>query len=235
MIPLPPGPFGCIVADPPWSFRTWSGKRMTPHRTENDHYSTMTKLELQALPVADVCAKDATLFMWVVDSHLHEAIELGRAWGFEYKTRAFVWVKTTRGGFPKISMGYWTRKQTEECLLFTRGKPKRRDKGVRQLITSPRREHSRKPDEIYRRVQRLVDGPYLEMFARQAWPGWAAWGNDVALFDPGPMAPRDRCGHTIDLFGKESSDADKPKPPAGGAGSLDPVAGDGGAAAADGL
>ena len=232
MIPLPKGPFSCIVADPPWGFKTWSGKRGTPHRTANDHYSTMTKLELQALPVADSCAKDCALFMWCVSSHIDEAIELGKAWGFKSKSLAFVWVKTTRAGFPKIGMGYWTRQQAEICLLFTRGKPKRRSKGVRQLITSPRREHSRKPDAIYRRIEQLVDGPYLEMFARQGWPGWAAWGNDVALFEPGAQAPRDRCEMTIDLFGKETSDAHFPDPPAGCAGGDDPDPGECPAAAA---
>jgi N6-adenosine-specific RNA methylase IME4 len=81
-------------------------------------------------------------------------------------------------------MGYYTRQQTELCLLATRGKPAVRDRGVRQLIIAPRREHSRKPDEQYERIERLVDGPYLEMFARQKWPGWDSWGNEVEKFNP---------------------------------------------------
>lgn len=84
---------------------------------------------------------------------------------------------------PRMSMGYWTRKQTEQCWLFTRGKPKRLSKGVRQVIRDPRREHSRKPDEQYARIEALVGGPYLELFARQQRPGWTSWGNQVEKFE----------------------------------------------------
>lgn len=191
---LPEGPFGCILADPPWSFLTYSKTRTTPHRTAEDHYGTMTAEELRAMPVDAVAAKDCALFMWVVDSHLDEAIELGKAWGFDYKTIAFIWAKTTKaqapgqfGFFPpetthRIGMGYWTRKQAEVCLLFTRGKVRRVAKGVRQIIEAPRREHSRKPDETHQRVMALVDGPYLEMFAREPREGWTVWGNQTDKF-----------------------------------------------------
>lgn len=192
MTDLPAGPFGCILADPPWAFRTFSGKRATPHRTANDHYVTTDTVVLAEIPVATVAAKDCALFMWIVDSHLAEAIELGRAWGFEFKTIAFIWLKETENGRqldifkgesdPRISMGYWTRKQAEICLLFTRGKPKRLGKGVRQVIRDRRREHSRKPDETHDRIQQLVGGPYLEMFAREPRDGWATWGNETDKF-----------------------------------------------------
>lgn len=189
---LPPGPFACILADPPWSFLTYGKKRTTPHRGAEEHYSVMTAEDLRALPVEGVASKDCALFLWVVDSHLDEAIELGKAWGFEFKTIAFIWCKTTQrakqfGFFPpetvhRIGMGYWTRKQAEICLLFTRGKVRRIGKGVRQIIEAPRREHSRKPDEQYARIEALVDGPRLELFARQPWPGWTAWGNQTDRF-----------------------------------------------------
>lgn len=181
--PLPAGPFGVIYADPPWSFKSWSGKTGTPHRSANDHYITTETTALADIPVADVSAKDACLFMWVVDSHIDQAIDLGRAWGFGFKTKAFTWVKTTQTGVPKIGMGYWTRKQTEICLMFTRGKPKRLNMGVRELIMSPRREHSRKPDEVYGRIESLVAGPYLELFARNERAGWSSWGNEVGRFE----------------------------------------------------
>lgn len=171
--------YGAILADPPWSFKTWSGKYGTPHRSAADHYKTAETTSLAEIPVSDWCAADCALFMWVVDSHLPDAIDLARAWGFKYKTRAFTWRKLTKSGATKIGMGYWTRKQTEICLLFTRGKPRRLDKGVREIIDSARREHSRKPDEQYARIERLVVGPYLELFARQRWPGWDAWGDEV--------------------------------------------------------
>lgn len=191
--PLPPGPFGCILADPPWAFKTFSGKRATPHRSANDHYVTTDTRVLADMPVASVAAKDCALFMWIVDSHLDQAMDLGRAWGFGFKTVAFIWLKETENGRqidiwngdsdPRIGMGYWTRKQAEICLLFTRGKPARLGKGVRQIIRDKRREHSRKPDEQYERIEALVGGPYLELFARQSRPGWSAWGNEVGKFD----------------------------------------------------
>lgn len=180
---IPDGGFGAILADPPWSFKTWGGKTCTPHRSEADHYSTMKHEALEDIPVNDWAAKDCALFMWVVDSHLPDAIRLMEAWGFEYKTIAFTWVKTTKDGSrPSMGMGYWTRKAAEICLLGTRGKVKRISKGVRQVITEPRREHSRKPDETHSRVEQLVGGPYLEMFARQTREGWTAWGNETEKF-----------------------------------------------------
>ncbi len=182
---LPAGPFGCILADPPWAFKSFSGKTGTPHRSANDHYVTMPWEDIAALPVQEVAAKDCALFMWVVDSHLDVAIELARAWGFEFKTRAFTWRKLTSTGIARIGMGYWTRKQTEMCWLFTRGKPKRLSKGVREIIDAQRREHSRKPDEQYERIEALVGGPRLELFARTARPGWSAWGNETQRFGVG--------------------------------------------------
>lgn len=197
LAPFPPGPFGCLLVDPPWGFETYGGERATPHRTDVDHYATMSADELKALPVADIAAKDCALFMWVVSSHLAESIELARAWGFGFKTIAFVWAKTTKeptsnqfGLFPpvkaahRLGMGYWTRQQAEICLMFTRGKPKRLSMGVRQIIEAPRREHSRKPDETHDRIQSLVAGPYLELFAREPREGWEVWGNQTAKFVP---------------------------------------------------
>jgi N6-adenosine-specific RNA methylase IME4 len=169
--------YGAILADPPWAFRTYSNKHTTPHRCAVDHYQTMAAGDLASLPVASYAAKDCALFMWAVDSHVPQSIDLAKAWGFEFKTVAFVWSKG------RIGMGYWTRKQAEICLLFTKGKPRRISKGVRQVIEAPRREHSRKPDEQYARIQALVAGPYLELFARQQWPGWSAIGNETSKFE----------------------------------------------------
>lgn len=184
---FPSGPFGAILSDPPWAFMGYNSQG-TPHRSEEDHYPTMTLDEIKALPVQQAAAKDCALFMWVIGSHLDQALELGRAWGFKYKTDVFTWVKTGKHdpAVRPISMGFWSRKQTEQCLLFTRGSPKRLDAGVRQLfetdeqiIFAPKREHSRKPDEQYERIERLVSGPYLEMFARRRQTGWSSWGNEV--------------------------------------------------------
>lgn len=188
MIQLPAGPFSCILADPPWAFETYGQHHTTPHRGANDHYRVMQAADLLRLPVGDVAAKDAALFMWVVDSHMDEALELGRAWGFEFKTCAFVWVKSKLGGWPVVGMGYWTRKQTEQCWLFTRGSPKRLSKGVEQIIHCPRGAHSAKPDRQYEHIEALVGGPYLELFARSARPGWSAWGDEVGARDGGLFA-----------------------------------------------
>ena len=109
-----------------------------------------------------------------------EAFEVIRAWGFEYKTCAFVWVKTTKDESRfATGMGYWTRANAEICLLATRGSPKRINADVHQVISSPRTEHSRKPEEVATRIERLVPGPYLELFARRPREGWSLWGNEA--------------------------------------------------------
>lgn len=180
--------------DPPWSFDAYSGDGGTPHRTAEDHYRTLSLAGMQALPVGDIAAADCALFMWVVGSHLDQAIALAASWGFAFKTDAFYWIKqrlinadqidlfTGDIAEPRMGFGYWTRKAVEPCLLFTRGKPRRRSKGVRQAIIKPRREHSRKPDCQYALIEQLVAGPYLEMFARTRRPGWSSWGNEVGKF-----------------------------------------------------
>ncbi|AOR76545.1 MT-A70 family methyltransferase [Novosphingobium resinovorum] len=183
--------YGFIMADPAWSWVNFSGKGAAPHRTEDEPYPTMTIEEMAALPVAEVAAKDCVLMMWVIGSHLDQAIQLGRDWGFAFKSDGFVWVKVGKHD-PKvrpISMGKWVRKQTEYTLIFTKGKPSRLDAGVRQLFESdehvifaPRREHSRKPDDQYDRCERLAAGPYLELFARQQRLGWDTWGNETTKF-----------------------------------------------------
>lgn len=189
---LPEQEAGFALIDPPWSYITYSGASV-PQRAEDQHYDVMSLEDLMALPVGDLMAPDSCIGMWVIGSHLDQALALGRSWGFVYKTDLFVWVKTGKHD-PKvrpISLGKWTRKQTEMMLLFTRGNPKRVDAGVRQLIETdehiifaPKREHSRKPDEQFERIERLVEGPYVEIFARQSRPGWLTWGNQSQKFDP---------------------------------------------------
>jgi len=192
-----------IYADPPWSFATYSAKGKG--RSPDAHYDCLTFDDLCRLPVAEWAAPDATLLLWTTDPQLPRAIELIRAWGFTYKTVGFYWAKTKMhtagGGEPGeprmfterdffVGMGYWTRANAEQCLLATRGSPKRKARDVRRLVISPRRDHSRKPDEVYGRIERLVDGPYLEMFARTTRPGWDCWGTETTLFDRGPVAAR---------------------------------------------
>lgn len=179
--------YGVIEADPPWSYKTYSNadRGTVPHRGENEPYPPMTREELLALPVNEVAAKDCLLHMWVISSHIDQAIELGRAWGFTYKSLGFNWVKTQKSDpeKPKMGMGKWLRQDSEIGLIFTKGKPTRVSAGVRQAILEPARQHSRKPDERLDRLEALVAGPYLEMFSRSTREGWDAMGNETGKFD----------------------------------------------------
>jgi N6-adenosine-specific RNA methylase IME4 len=187
---LPRNHFGVLLADPPWSFKSWSdkGKNRAPDALVRQkglaerHYATMDARAIMDLPVADLAAKDCCLFLWAVDCMLPQALEVGAAWGFTYKTVGFTWGKTKADGGFHVSLGYWTRGNPEQCLLFTRGAPKRKSASVRQLIIAGRREHSRKPEEARDRIEQLVDGPYLELFARDRRPSWSAWGHQVDKF-----------------------------------------------------
>jgi len=181
---LPQNHYGVIYADPPWGFLTYDKRQIVPQRASVAHYKTMTLDALKALPVGSVAAKDCILHMWVISSHIDQAIDLGRAWGFTFKSLGLDWVKTCKGDpeVPKMGMGHWFRQEAEISLLFTKGKPKRVDKGVRQVILEPAREHSRKPDEGAARVMRLTAGPYLELFSRTARPGWDVWGDEAGMF-----------------------------------------------------
>lgn len=169
-----------ILADPPWRFATRSPKG--EGRSAQRHYDCMSLAEIKALPVADHAAKDCVLLMWVTDPMLRHGFEVLDAWGFTYKTVGFYWAKTNRNGSPFMGGGYWTRANPEQCLLATRGKPKRIEKDVRRLVLDPRREHSRKPDRIYTDIERLAPGPYCELFARSTKPGWDCWGKEVGKF-----------------------------------------------------
>jgi N6-adenosine-specific RNA methylase IME4 len=190
MTPLPPGPFGAILADPPWHFAVWSLEKTGRARHPSTHYGTMDVFDIAALPIGALAAEDCALFLWITWPMLEHALTVVEAWGFQYKTCAFAWMKADVSTIDLFSgpvdadmkLGYWTRANSEVCLLATRGKPKRLDAGVRQGIIEPAREHSRKPDCVHTRIERLVAGPYLELFARRRRPGWTVWGNEVDRF-----------------------------------------------------
>lgn len=194
---LPQKHFGAILADPPWRFETWNNAQVvqkrgskSTYKAASAHYKTMKLEELAALPVANLAEDNCVLFLWSCWPTLTDAIALVETWGFKYKTCAFDWMKAHAGQIEMfrddfdalMGMGYWTRANSEPCLLATRGRPKRINADVRQGIIAPRREHSRKPDEIHGRIERLVAGPYLELFARQERPGWTVWGNETKKF-----------------------------------------------------
>lgn len=175
---LPLRSYGAIMADPPWAYTTWAGEETVPHRTQEAPYRTMTANDLSMLPVAMLAKPDCVLFLWTISSHLDQAFPLAEAWGFKYKAKGFEWFKRTIDGKSfRMGMGKWTRQETETCLIFTRGKPGRRSAGVRQAIEAVPRGHSRKPDEIYGLIERLVAGPYVELFAKYRRIGWSGWGD----------------------------------------------------------
>ena len=148
----------------------------------------MPHSDIEALPVKDITAPDAVLFLWIVQTQIPQAVKLVEAWGFTLKSLAFLWVKgNALPMFPddvvtQMGMGKWTRAETEQCWLATKGSPKRLNADVRQVIDERRRQHSRKPDCVHSRVQRLVGGPYLELFARAPRTGWDVWGNQTDKF-----------------------------------------------------
>lgn len=174
--------YSIIYADPPWSYDDKAKNRGGAER----HYKTTgdTDLADMRIPAAD----DAVLFMWATFPKIHDAIALMDAWGFEYKTAAFLWVKANKKATdsPFWGMGNWTRANAEVCLLGVRGKPQRQSKGVHQLIvepeiiTDPVMQHSRKPACVRDKIVELMgDVPRLEMFARETTSGWDVFGDEA--------------------------------------------------------
>lgn len=172
--------YNIIYADPAWSYKNWSVKGAKWSSAIN-HYALMDKKTIQQLPIPAIADKDCILFLWVTFPCLEEGLELIKAWGFRYKTCGFCWIKQNKiSDGLYVGMGYWTRANAEICLIATKGKIKRINKSVRQVIMSRIREHSRKPDEARQRIVDLVgDLPRIELFARQQFPGWDCWGNEI--------------------------------------------------------
>ena len=179
-IPLPAKQYSVIYADPPWAY-SQGGNTKSSHGIAKQHYPTMTTAEICALPVREIVRGGAACFMWATFPNITEAIKVMEAWGFTYKTAAFVWVKKNRkqgGNF--MGLGAYTRANAEVCLLATRGHPKRQAANVHQFIIAPIQEHSRKPEEAREKIVALMgDLPRVELFARQSPPGWEVWGNEV--------------------------------------------------------
>lgn len=174
--------YDVILADPAWPFETYSdkGKGRSPER----HYRTMSIEEIANLKVEPLAAENCALFLWSVKwLPLSVYDHVADAWGFRYASRAFTWIKLTRrSGDHHTGNGYYTRSQVETCYLYVRGSMPVSDRGVGELIYAPAREHSEKPQEQYRKIERLYpreDRHYLELFARARRPGWDVWGNEV--------------------------------------------------------
>jgi N6-adenosine-specific RNA methylase IME4 len=175
------GPAGAILADPALRFKTWSEKG--EGRSPQHHYACLTFEQLATLPMRDLAAADSWLFLWMPLRSAPAVDPLMNAWGFRFSGSGFVWAKQNpKGQGFAFGGGFTTRKNVEVCWLGRRGKPRRNAKDVRELIIARRRQHSRKPDEIYPRIEGFCDGPYVELFARQRWPGWLAWGDQIDSF-----------------------------------------------------
>jgi N6-adenosine-specific RNA methylase IME4 len=195
-VAVPAGGFRCVYADPPWHFRARTAvQTQNGSRSVENHYGTMQLADIMALPVRDIAAKDAHLFIWTTGPCLRQTFDVIEAWGFRYSAVAFTWVKLKRSfdamqlrilptleSDLHVGLGLTTRKNAEFCLLARRGSARRNAKDVREIIMSPVREHSRKPDEAAARIERYCDGPYLEMFARAPRNGWSVWGNQTDKF-----------------------------------------------------
>lgn len=178
--------FKTVLADPPWQFQNRTGK-MAPEHKRLNRYGTMTLDDILALPVESALEETAHLYLWVPNALLPEGLRVLEAWGFQYKSN-IVWHKIRKDGGPDgRGVGFYFRNTTELILFGVRG-PKARTlaPGRRQvnIIKSQKREHSRKPDELYEVIEACSPGPFLEMFARGSRPGWTTWGNQADEYFP---------------------------------------------------
>jgi N6-adenosine-specific RNA methylase IME4 len=178
---------GVIAIDPPWPFETGDRSKHAVF----EHYERMPLDEIKALPVAELAAKDCALFLWVTWPFMPIWHEVVAAWGFCYGSLAFDWIKLKPNGegLRRWGNGYGTIANSEPCLLARRGHPLRLAADVHSVIMAPVGAHSEKPDEAYRRIERLYPGPYLELFARKERDRWWTWGNEIRPPDRGEMPP----------------------------------------------
>lgn len=171
--------YDVILADPPWTFRVWNAAKVSRHTSHK--YDLMSVEEICALPVGDVAGKNAALFLWATWPNLEDAMRVIPAWGFDYRSLAWVWVKAKKNGTGfHFGLGYYTRANSEPCLLAIKGRMPVVAKDVMALIYSQVRQHSRKPDEQYGKIERLYPGRrYVELFARERRLGWDSVGGAI--------------------------------------------------------
>jgi N6-adenosine-specific RNA methylase IME4 len=173
------GEFGTILADPPWRFANSTGK-VAPEHKRLSRYSTLSLEEIKEIPVGEVAAEQSHLYLWVPNALIAEGLETMKSWGFTYKTN-LIWYKIRKDGGPDgRGVGFYFRNVTEMILFGIKGKLRTLAPGRRQvnIVISQKREHSRKPDELYEIIEDCSLGPYLEMFARGTRENWTSWGNE---------------------------------------------------------
>ena len=173
--------YACVLADPPWQFINRTGKVAPEHRRLS-RYGTMTTKAISALPVADIVATTAHLYLWVPNALMPDGLQIMRAWGFEYKSN-IIWRKIRKdGGSDGRGVGFYFRNVTEMILFGVRGRNARTlQPGRRQVnyLETRKREHSRKPDELYSIIEACSPGPRIELFARGLRSGWTVWGHQA--------------------------------------------------------
>jgi len=176
-MPFPKKKYKIIYADPPWHFNDRADTRGVECK-----YSTMLTEDICNLPISDITDDDCVLFLWTVFPMLQEGLDVIKAWGFEYKTLGFVWCKKFSTGKWFMGMGNWTRSNAEVVLIGVKGKPKRVDAGINQIIDTIPKQHSHKPNMVRERIVKLCgDLSRIELFARTKVHGWDVWGNDPKL------------------------------------------------------
>jgi len=176
---LPNKKYKIIYADPPWRYKNWEDN--TASRWVGNQYKIMNTEDLCNLPIKELADKDCVLFIWVTPPTLPDALKVIEAWGFKYKTKGFCWIKKNKKADSLFwGMGYWTRSNSEDCIIATKGKPKRISAKIHQVIMAKIRGHSQKPDEVRKKIVELIgDLPRIELFARERFKGWDAWGNEL--------------------------------------------------------
>ncbi|MGC4190535.1 MAG: MT-A70 family methyltransferase [Thermomicrobiales bacterium] len=176
-----PKRFRTILADPPWEIGQKEGRYGA-----SKHYDLMPLDRIKDLPVADLAEENAHLYLWAINGALREGVEVMEAWGFTYRA-PLTWIK------PRYGLGQYLRNQTEHLLFGTRGKAPVKFRGQGTWMYAPLQDHSHKPEEQYAVIERLSDGPYLELFARRRQPNWSAWGNELIadIVIPGYPVPSD--------------------------------------------
>lgn len=181
MIPFPNKKYSIIYADPPWKYNSRANHKTTFRGGAEGHYPLMSMDEIKALRVGDLGEKNSALFLWATLPYINEQIKLFDHWGYRYRTVAFAWIKTNKNnGFPFFGVGHYTRSNLEVCLLGIRGQLTAQTHKISQVIVAPRREHSRKPDEVRDKIVELFgDLPRIELFARGSTSGWDTWGDEV--------------------------------------------------------
>ncbi len=179
--------FATVLADPPWQFQNRTGK-MAPEHKRLSRYPTMDLEDIKALPVSNILADTAHLYLWVPNALLAEGLQVMQAWGFTYKTQ-LIWYKVRKDGGPdRRGVGFYFRNVTEVVLFGVKGKKARTlqpGRSQENIIVSRKREHSRKPDEQYKIIEACSWGPRIELFARGPREGWFAWGNQARDYSLG--------------------------------------------------